>query len=88
MWGGVVGRVTNAVLRKGSGLKPSGKQIVAVGKPVESLGVEVDAETLRIKAATNATDMAVACSATVKQALLNGKDVPFSRKDAVRIDGK
>jgi hypothetical protein len=33
-------------------------------------------------------DMAVACSATVKQALLNGKDVPFSRKDdAVRIVG-
>jgi len=58
--------VTYAVLRKGSGLKQSGKPLVALGKPVESLGVEVDCETLWIKAATDATDMAVACSATVK----------------------
>jgi len=83
--------LTYAVVRKGSGLKRSGKPLVAVGKPIESLGVEVAGETVRIEAvtdATDATDMAVACSATVKQALLNGKDVPFSRKDAVRIDGK
>ena len=37
----------------------------------------------------DATDVVVAGSATVKQTLLNGKDVPLSRKDdAVRIDGK
>jgi hypothetical protein len=62
---------------------------VEVGKPIESLGVEVEGETVRSATATDATDIVVACSATVKQALLNGKDMPFSRKeDAVRMDGK
>jgi hypothetical protein len=83
------GRVTYAVLRKGSGLKRAGKPLVEAGKPVESLGAHVEGETVRIEAATDATEVVVACSATVKQALLNGKDVPLSRKDdAVRIDGK
>jgi hypothetical protein len=77
------------VLRKGSGLKRAGKPLVEAGKPVESLGAHVEGETVRIEAATDPTEVVVACSATVKQALLNGKDVPLSRKDdAVRIDGK
>ncbi len=83
------GRVTYAVLRKGSGLKRAGKPLVEAGKPVESLGAHVEGETVRIETATDATDVVVACSATVKQALLNGKDMPFSRKDdTVRIDGR
>ena len=42
--------MTYAVVRKGSGLKRSGKPLVAVGKPIESLGVEVAGETVRIVA--------------------------------------
>jgi len=87
------GHLTYAVVRNGAGLERSGQPLIEVGRPVESLGVRVEGDTVRIETATNAKDikqmkdMAVACATTVKQVLLNGADVPFSRRDGpLRID--
>lgn len=80
------GSVSYAVLRSGASLKQAGKTLVEVAEPVESLGVRVEGDTLRIESASDAVDVAVACPADVKKALLNGEAVPFARKDgAVRI---
>ena len=77
------GSVTYAALRNGASLKRSGQPLVEVAKPVETLGVRVEGDTLRIESAAGAVDVTVACPADVKKVLLNGENTPFTRKDGV-----